>query len=133
MKEQKPLSDILVIEDRKIEREHLVSIFKKKGYSIKSADSIKSAKTLLEKSLYRLALIDLGLADGAGSPVFEMVNESEKVDYILILTGNPSPHLKQRFLDQGAAGYIVKGTKDASSDSLKQQVESILGGPINKN
>ena len=48
---------------------------------------------------------------------------------MIILTGNPSIHLKQRFLDEGAAAYIVKGSPAASNEMLLANVTSILGNP----
>jgi DNA-binding response OmpR family regulator len=130
MNDNSPMADILIIEDRPLEREHLESVFSKRGYKTLTAESMEQAQERLNDSLYRLAIVDLGLQDRSGSPVFDMVKDSEKVDYIIILTGNPSTHLKQRFLSEGAAAYILKGTPEASGRELANQVEALLGGPL---
>jgi hypothetical protein len=45
----------------------------------------------------------------------------------MIFTGNPSVHLKQRFMDEGAVDYIVKGSPQAQNENFIARVKEILG------
>ena len=44
------------------------------------------------------------------------LSRSKQVEFIIIFTGNPSAHLQQRFLAEGAVDYIVKGSSQAKGE-----------------
>jgi len=122
------MRDILIVEDGLHERERLNKVFSAAGYSVSSAESAQEAETLLGLEAFRLAVLDIGLGDKSGSHLFELMRRSNRIPYIIILTGNPSTHLKQKFLDEGAVAYIVKASSAASNESLLDLVRSLLGG-----
>ncbi len=121
------MRDIIIVEDGFHERERLQKLFSTANYSVTSAESAQEAERLLGREQYRLAVLDIGLGDKSGSYLFELMKRSSVVPYILILTGNPSVHLKQRFLDEGAAAYIVKASAGAENEALLNLVRSLLG------
>ena len=125
------MRDIIIVEDGLHERERLNKIFSSSGYAVSTAESAQEAEQLLSQETYRLAILDIGLGDKSGSYLFELLKRKSPVPYIVILTGNPSTHLKQRFLDDGAVSYIVKGSQSASNDSLLDLVRSLLGAVEN--
>ena len=122
------MQDILIVEDGLHERERLRQVFTAAGFSVSTAESSQEAESLLAIETFRLAILDIGLGDKSGSHLFEMMKRSAKLPYIIILTGNPSTHLKQRFLDEGAVAYIVKASTAAGNEALLDYVCSLLGG-----
>ena len=121
------MRDILIVEDGLHERERLKRLFTGAKFSIHSAESAEEAEKLLNIEQFRLAILDIGLGDKSGTYLFELMRRPGKIPYIIILTGNPSIHLKQRFLDEGAAAYIVKASAASENDSLLDTVRGFLG------
>ena len=120
------MGDILIVEDRAQEREALVKCFSKEGFSVQSVRSAGEAEQCLLTEKFRLAVLDIGLGDRSGTHVFDVMIKESRVASIIILTGNPSVHLKQRFLERGADKYIVKGSREAASGALIQTAKSLL-------
>jgi len=121
------MKDILIVEDAAKDRERLVKLFSTEGYTVVSCESVGQAEKSLEHERFRLAVLDIGLSDKSGSYLFNTIKNTDKVAYIIIFTGNPSMHLKQRFLDEGAADYIVKASPQSQSDQLLARVKDIIG------
>lgn len=121
------MKDILIVEDGLHERERLAKLFSFSGYSVCSAESVAEAERLLAIEQFRLAVIDIGLGDKSGTYLFEQLKRYTRPPFVVVLTGNPSIHLKQRFLDEGAAAYVVKASPAADNDSLLALSRSLLG------
>lgn len=121
--------DILIVEDGLHERERLQRLFAGARYTVHAAESATEAESLVRVNAYRLAVIDIGLGDKSGSHLFETLKRLPQVPYVIVLTGNPSTHLKQRFLDDGAAAYIVKASPAAANEALVDTVRMLLGSP----
>lgn len=121
------MKDILIVEDSAKDRERLGKLFSDEGYSVVSCDTVTQAEKCLEHERFRLAMLDIGLSDKSGSYLFNTIKNTDKVAFIIIFTGNPSMHLKQRFLDEGAADYIVKASPQSQSDNLLSRVKDIIG------
>jgi DNA-binding response OmpR family regulator len=121
------MKDILIVEDGKQERERLTDVFMKAGYTVVACESVTQAEQTLQYDTFRLAVLDIGLSDKSGSYLFNTIKRAGKVSYIIIFTGNPSVHLKQRFIDEGAADYIVKGSPQALGDAFLNRIRELLG------
>lgn len=121
------MMDILVVEDGLHERERLKRLFSAASFSVATAESVREAERLLRHDDFRLVVLDVGLGDKSGSYLFELIKRSGKSPYVVVLTGNPSLHLKQRFIEEGAVAYIVKASPQAENDSLLETVQSLLG------
>ncbi len=121
------MHDILIVEDGYAERERLRNLFATAQFSVSCAESADEAEELASREQFRLAILDIGLADKSGTHLFERFKRTARIPYIIILTGNPSVHLKQRFLDEGAVAYIVKASSAAANDTLLELVRSLLG------
>lgn len=124
------MRDILIVEDEPSERDHLKHLFERAGYSVLAAASVDSAQEILQNEKVRLAILDIGLGDRSGSYLFEYLRRTARAHFVLILTGNPSPHLQKRLTDEGAVDYIVKGSPRAADAMLAERVHSILGTPL---
>lgn len=126
------MKDIIIVEDTASERERLEKLFKSHGYSVVCCESVGDAEKTLEFSQFRLAILDIGLGDKSGSLLFDKIKRGSKAAYIIIFTGNPSVHLKQRFIGEGALDYVVKGSPQAQNEALIGRVREILGKPQNQ-
>ena len=121
------VQDILIVEDGTQERDRLASIFTEAGYSVQAVASVADAESLLSGEQFRLAILDIGLSDKSGSYLFSTLRKDDRVEFIIIFTGNPSVHLKQRFLSEGAVDYIVKGSQQAQNDAIVARIKDLLG------
>jgi DNA-binding response OmpR family regulator len=123
------MKDIIIVEDGVKERERLEKLFIGAGYSVVACEGVNAAEEVLSENNFRLAILDIGLADKSGSHLFNTIKRSGKTPYIIIFTGNPSVHLKQRFLQEGAVDYIIKASPQAQNDSFLLRVREIIGIP----
>jgi DNA-binding response OmpR family regulator len=123
------MKDILIVEDGKQERERLERLFSGAGYSVTACESVGAAEDSLKHEEYRLAVLDIGLNDKSGSLLFNNLRRSGKVAYVIIFTGNPSVHLKQRFIQEGAVDYIVKASPQAQNEAFLSRVREVVGAP----
>lgn len=123
------MKDILVVEDGKQERDRLHELFTKAGYNVVCCESVSEAESCLKFEDFRLAILDIGLNDKSGSLLFSSLKRTGKVNYVIIFTGNPSVHLKQRFLEEGAVDYIVKASAQAQNEPFLNRVVEIIGAP----
>lgn len=121
--------DVLIVEDGRSERERLEKLLRDAGYCVEACESVSEAERSLRASSFRLAIIDIGLGDKSGSYLFDLIKRGKHVSYVMILTGNPSAHLEQRFIEEGAIDYIVKGSIRAQSEALLIRIREIIGEP----
>jgi len=121
------MKDILIVEDGADERERLEALFIEAGYSVISSEGVEPAEKFLKLHSFRLVILDIGLNDRSGSYLFSNIRSWSPQARIIIFTGNPSAHLKQRFIEGGAEDYIVKGSPQARGDLLLARVKQLLG------
>jgi DNA-binding response OmpR family regulator len=121
------VKDILIVEDLESERLRLQKIFSDAGYSVETCESVTDAENFLKQTKCRLAFLDIGLGDKSGSHLFHEIRKAGSIEFLIIFTGNPSVHLKNRFITEGAADYIVKGSAQAQSEKLLARVKEIIG------
>jgi len=123
------MRDILIVEDGADERERLEQLFSESGYSVSSSETVEQAEKLLKMQGFRLVVLDIGLHDRSGSYLFSNIKNWSPQARVIVFTGNPSAHLKQRFIEGGAEDYVVKGSPQARGDVLLARVKQLLGAP----
>ena len=121
------MKDILIVEDGAPERARLEKLFTEVGYLVQACATVGEAEKCVQSEGFRIAILDIGLSDKSGSYLFNMIRRAGRVSYIMIFTGNPSVHLKQRFLDEGAVDYIVKGSPQAQNEQLLGRIRELIG------
>lgn len=126
------MKDIIIVEDGVQERQRLESLFSNAGYSLTACASVGEAEQAVIADQYRLAILDIGLGDRSGSYLFGVLARNRRVAHILIFTGNPSVHLKQRFLDEGAVDYIVKASPQARDEQFLARVRELIGEAVSE-
>jgi DNA-binding response OmpR family regulator len=123
------VKDILVVEDSVEENERLKQLFEGAGYAVMTCRSVGDAEQVIGRHQFRLAILDIGLGDRSGSHFFNTIKRTRRASNVIIFTGNPSVHLKQRFLAEGAADFIVKASTAAQNKNFLARVQSLIGGP----
>jgi CheY-like chemotaxis protein len=121
------MKDILIVEDGAKERERLTRLFSEAGYTVAAFESVGEAEQSAEREQYRLAILDIGLNDRSGSYLFDRLKRHRTPPQVIIFTGNPSVHLKQRFLGEGAVDYIVKASPQSHGDQFLTRVKELIG------
>jgi CheY-like chemotaxis protein len=117
-------SRIMIVEDDDM----LVEIYRKKlsleGYSVSVVRNGKEALSTLSKEKFDLVLLDLVMPEMDG---FETLGEIKKIpqnqDLKIIITSNLSQeNEKQKALDLGASGFLIKSNYDLNefADKIKE-------------
>lgn len=120
------MTDILIVEDGLQEQARLMKLAADAGYSAMAVGDAEQAIGLLTYQRFRLVILDLGLEGKSGLHLFRQIRELPTRPLVVVLTGNPSTHLKQRFIDEGATAYLLKGSEAAANDSLLDIIKALL-------
>ena len=106
---------ILVIEDHHTTRTFLADNLSADGFDVLEAESVSDARHLLESAFPDLAIIDLGLPDGDGLELLEIVRDADRIAGrldpdlpLLVLSGRVSELDLLRGFSRGCDDYIVK-------------------------
>jgi len=99
---------LLVVEDERNVGTTLVERLQREGFRVEWVKSVAEARTALQREPFDLALLDVGLPDGDGFQVAEIVRQQSKQTAIVFLTAYGNPEDRVRGLELGAEDYIVK-------------------------
>lgn len=122
MLEAKP-KRMLILDDEPFFREVLADVFSGRGFSISLASNLESARTLIRRTPFDIALLDNHLPDGDGlSLVPELVKFGEGVK-ILLITAFPSYESAVLALKSGIHDYL---SKPVEVDEVLLTVERLL-------
>lgn len=79
------------------------------AFSIKWADSLSAAVSMVAEGGIDIILLDLGLPDSHGFDTFARMHAAAGQVPIVVLSGSDDEELATRMIQQGAQDYIVKG------------------------
>lgn len=99
---------ILVVEDDRRVAASLKQGLEEAGFESDVSHTAGLAKECVRSTRYDLVILDLGLPDGDGLEVLEVMRMDFKATPVLILTARDSVDDRVRGLDQGADDYLVK-------------------------
>src|SRR5581483_4590753 len=106
---------ILVIDDDPLAREFLADNLCADGFHVLGAGTVAAARRLLCTNLLDIALVDLGLPDGDGLELIELVRKADqahgRVDPalpLIVVSGRAGEVDRIRGFDRGADDYICK-------------------------
>ncbi|MEJ7622050.1 MAG: sigma-54 dependent transcriptional regulator [Aquificaceae bacterium] len=116
-------ANILVVDDEKGIRETLRSILEEEGYSVSTADSIKSMREKVERFYFHCVLLDLWLPDGNGLEYISYLKEKLPGSAIIVITGHGKTEHAVRSIKEGAYDFLEK---PFSMDRLLTTVEKAL-------
>ena len=119
---QKSMSNILLLEDDLSLINGLSFAFKKQGFELNIARTLKEAEELWTDGKYDLLVLDVSLPDGSGFEFCKRVRLTSKVP-IIFLTASDEETSIIMGLDIGGDDYI---TKPFSPKILVARIEAIL-------
>lgn len=117
---------ILIVEDHLITAEFMKKVVATSlsPHRIDSAHTYKKALRLISTEDYDLALVDIGLPDGNGLDIIELLSSKENT-FTVVTTIFDSDEYVFDALKVGASGYLVKGHNE---DEMKEYLLGILKG-----
>ena len=121
MKEHK----ILVVDDELFVRELLEEYFSKLDFEVHVASAGPSALKLVAENQYKVALIDLKMADMDGIEVLQSIRELDENLIVILMTGYPTVESSVEAMRAGAYDYVIKPfrlneLKDIISRAIKE-------------
>ncbi|KQC00028.1 response regulator transcription factor [Pedobacter sp. Hv1] len=114
---------ILVIEDEKAVLDSILAYFTGEGNICEYANTYATASEKIALYSYDCILLDLGLPDGEGMQLLDMLKKMKKKDGVLIISARHSLDSKLAGLDLGADDYLVK---PFHLSELKARVSAIV-------
>jgi two-component system chemotaxis sensor kinase CheA len=122
-----PRSAVLVVDDALTVRELQRNILERAGYQVRVACDGIEALALLAESPSDLVLTDVEMPRMDGFALTETIRAHPRLGNlpVLLLTSRSSDEDRQRGLDAGADGYIVKSAFDEAG--LLSAIERLLG------
>lgn len=104
------MSRILLLEDDLSLVNGLSFAFKKQGFELEVARTVKEADALWTEGSYDLLVLDVSLPDGTGFEFCEKVRQSSKVPIIFLTASDEEVNIIMG-LDMGGDDYITKPFK----------------------
>ncbi len=101
-------SRILFVEDEKNVGSTLVERFEKEKFEVVWVKSVDAARAEIHRQDFDLALLDVGLPDGSGFDVADLLRKKKPGTAIIFLSAFGTAEDRVRGLELGAEDYIVK-------------------------
>jgi two-component system alkaline phosphatase synthesis response regulator PhoP len=99
---------LLVVEDERNVGSTLVERLRREGFEVAWATTAEEARLEIGRRRFDLALLDVGLPDGSGFQVGQLLRQSHGGTAIIFLTAFGNPEDRVRGLELGAEDYVVK-------------------------
>jgi CheY-like chemotaxis protein len=96
------LGDVYLVEEQLEE-------FANFSYEIKNVGTLNEALGVLNKQLFDVILLDLGLPDSEGINTFLSIHNKNPLTPIIILTGTTDETIGHYTIKEGAHEFLVKG------------------------
>ena len=102
------MEKILIVDDEKSLLDLLAVVFKKEGYSVKTAISGPKAREILEKDDIDLVITDIKMPQMSGMEVLKFVKDKNAEIPVIMITAYGSVKQAVDALKAGALDYVVK-------------------------
>ncbi len=121
------IKQVLIVEDLAEAREWLKQsvILAFKAPQVHTAENIQQAQKLISQHKFNLALLDIGLPDGSGLDLIDLLQKTQPECYIVMATLFDDDTHVFTALRKGAKGYILK---DQSKNDIAQMLLGIEFG-----
>ncbi|HVR69519.1 MAG TPA: sigma-54 dependent transcriptional regulator [Vicinamibacteria bacterium] len=114
----------------------LAEVVTREGFTVKTAGSLKEAKSEISRAVPDVLLVDLHLPDGTGLDLFRDVEGAPATEVVLI-TGQATVDTAVEAMKRGASDYLVKPVdftrvklvlaKVSQTRELKEQIGTLRG------
>lgn len=102
------MARVLVIDDDPLIRWSLQSALSSEGYDVVTADSAEDALAAVETSSPDVAIVDFALPGMNGLELIGQMRSVCPAVKVIVITGQGSPELVQRALEQDVFAYVEK-------------------------
>jgi two-component system, response regulator RegA len=102
--------DVLVVDDDEVFRSRLARALGDRGWKVRQASDVATARTAIEEAAPGHAVIDLRLPDGSGLEVVRAARSASRTAPIIVLTGYGSIATALEAVRLGATNYLTKPT-----------------------
>ncbi len=132
MASQKNISDqgstksLLLVDDDRPFLQRLGRAMEKRGFSVRTAESISEGLTLVQFEVPEFAVVDMRLGDGNGLDVVEVIQTKNPAAKIVVLTGYGNIATAVTAVKLGAIDYLAK---PADADEV---YGALMRGPDDK-
>jgi len=101
-------ANILVIDDDEAIRDSCSQVFKKEGYTAKTAKDGTEGLKLFKKEFFHAVLLDLKLPDLDGMEILSRIEEENPETPVIIITGFATIESAVEAMKRGASDYLAK-------------------------
>lgn len=115
------LAQLLIVEDDDLERKLYGRVLSSEGHHIFEAASLKEARTMLQRQVIHVIILDVNLPDGNG---LEFISETKQIYpeiEIILFTSRGSIPDGVKSIKLGAFDYIVKGDSPTKLIAMTEQ------------
>jgi HAMP domain-containing protein/signal transduction histidine kinase/ActR/RegA family two-component response regulator len=116
---------ILLVEDHEDTKRSLTNLLRRRGYDVEAAGNVQSAVDLSAKEDFDVLISDLGLPDGSGIDLIQMLNSKRPV-FGIALTGFGMEEDIRKSQEAGFKHHLVKPIDVNKLDSFLQESASTL-------
>ena len=121
---------ILFVDDEPPVREMLTLYFRKKGFDVTTATTIKDAVESVDKGSYDAAILDINLAEENGLELLGIIRKKhEKLPVIMFTAMGEDRELLDQAMAAGANGFMCK---TETLETLFNEVCRHLPKPVSK-
>lgn len=113
-------AELLIVDDDAVFRGALSRAFERRGFVVRSADSVAAARAEIERQPPGLAVVDLKLGDGSGLSVVADLRRAAPQVRIVVLTGYASIATAVEAIKLGATNYL---SKPATPEEILQALD----------
>ena len=117
---------ILVVDDERILLKNLVTTLRRSGYEALGAETIATARGILEAQSLNLLCLDIGLTDGDGLDFLQEIRIRNPGLSVIVMTGQDSSINRNRAENLDATAFL---TKPFSLPRFKEIVRCVAGEP----
>lgn len=114
---------VLVVDDERHVRDIVCHWLERVGYICRTADSVKSARELMEREVFDIVTSDVGMPGETGINLLDWIKTAQPDVAVLMLTGNADTNLAIQALTHGAYGYLLK---PVDREEMLCQIEKAL-------
>ncbi|HTR88929.1 MAG TPA: HD domain-containing phosphohydrolase [Solirubrobacteraceae bacterium] len=102
------MTELLIVDDDAPLRRWAERVMHERGYTCHCAEDASAARELLQRSVYKLVLLDVNMPGESGIDLLSHIRSHHPGAAVLMVTGEDDPQLAITAIEQGAYGYLVK-------------------------
>lgn len=99
---------VLVVDDHEELLEYVGEALLREGYAVERSASFTATLAALKSEIFDLVVLDLGLPDGSGTEICQLLRREHPDTCVLVLTANTAVASRVSALDAGADDYLMK-------------------------